>query len=170
MNYRIVATMLILYGYFLVACTSTPSITKPLTGVAPLTALENATIQPRPEFINTVFPKELEIIASDMFERKICVDLLTGPLIQPNDHLSYSDIYERMSLTINGEYKDLLEEDNIVRPMLATDEVNNMSYPAGPFWSCWRAILASGIHEVKFSFRQTSGDVKEYTWYFELSE
>lgn len=123
------------------------------------------------------------MIAHELFyASSICVEPVATLLVQEGDSfVDYVDyiagvvrdglIEQRMELLVDGKGMDYLWSDRGFPIDLPTRE------PEGPRTSfiewasyCWHAPLGVGVHEVTFRFHQTSGDVKEYTWYFELSE
>lgn len=181
----------------LVSCTkngSTPSLETGLpSSMATVAWIETPTYEERPEFIAAVSPPESVIIPfelyhhfseasighgivdiEDGFHSSICVRPSLRFLVQPGDILLDEHlIWERMDLLVNGA------------PMEAYNKVFQRGLPMGSTsdgparsdtaWIegdtyCWKAPLEKGRWQATFQFRQTSGDVKTYTWNFEIRE
>ncbi len=118
------------------------------------------------------------------YQSSICVNLYTEPLIQEGDLLTggvelvggerveREEIKNRMELLVNGSpITKEAEQQSGVLVLLPTRE------PVGPRTEfiedgnyCWEVPLGLGQHQVTFRFYQTSGDIKEYNWYFEIIE
>jgi hypothetical protein len=150
-------------------------------------------LQPRPEFIQLVGPVEYSIVESDFyhferpgdgisitwamnggFESAICVKPLLRPLIEKGDYLlDISDMWERMTLLVDGEPKEPYGSSGfgaptlLGAPNLLSEEEQETQWLTGTDY-CWRAPLETGVHDVVFQIRQTSGDVHEYQWLFEI--
>jgi hypothetical protein len=60
----------------------------------------------------------------------------------------------------------------IVRTLLAerVEPDGTITPWSPPHTPCWHAPVGLGRHEATFQFRQTSGDIQSYTWYFEIVE
>lgn len=155
-----------------------------------LLTLDENPVQPRPDYIQGVSPLEYSIVPVEVFEYKnpnyeqlglkdvesgfqktICVDFfLDPPLVEPGDQLLDSDVIsKRMTLFVNGEAVNLTGGGM----RMGTERISptiEARWVSGHQTECWEALLSSGRHEVKFQFRQTSGNIAEYIWYFQISE
>lgn len=77
----------------------------------------------------------------------------------------------RMTLLVNGqpvEYDGYRGWTVLGLPPTREPSGPRTEYIAGADY-CWIAPVGVGPHEVIFEFRQTSGDVKRYRWFFEIS-
>jgi hypothetical protein len=162
------------------------------TIVPALIRMELMPVQPRPSFIDDISPPEYAVVPQNIYDRRlentqvnamgtiedgfrasICIDLNLEPLVQQGDDFSRSDIgSERVALFANGLPMELSTE-RLSKSVLIMDDTEKpieewTLYPAGVEMICWKAPLNVGIHEALFTFKQTSGDIQEYTWYFEI--
>lgn len=145
-------------------------------------------IQPRPEFVRLVGPAEYSVVESDFyhfkeagvdgiritgamrngFQSAICVNPFLRPLIQQGDDLrDISILWDRMTLLVDGEQKEPYGNAGLGLPVWLSEEDQKTQWVEGDDY-CWFAPLQSGIHEVVFQFQQTSGEVQEYKWFFEI--
>lgn len=139
----------------------------------------------RADFILDLFPKEnskfsyafyhaksgaINLVVEDAekigYESSICIDPYFPVLIQRGDNWQINDMMERMRLVVNEkEIKDVVASGNTVSASLAdipdTEWVDGASY-------CWLVPLEVGTHQAEFSFMQSPGDVKSYSWQFEI--
>ena len=167
--------------------TPTPIITLPKLNIP--------TFEARPNFIEAITPEEYSIIPVSLyihteigveetlsafrignvigFASSICVRPFLEPLVQTGDNFLHSkQLQERMELWVD-DY--LMEKHNFVLYGLAVipepNSVlgNNTNWIEGADY-CWKAPLNVGQHQAIFRFLQTSGDIQEYIWYFEISE
>lgn len=160
------------------------------TATPHLPLLAEIPLQPRPDYINGVSPLEYSIVPIEVFEYKnpnyellglkdvesgfqktICVDfLLDTPLVEPGDQLLDSNVIsKRMTLFVNGEAMKLTGGGMSMGVEMEFPTIE-ARWVSGHQTECWEAPLRSGRHEVKFQFRQTSGNIAEYIWYFQISE
>lgn len=118
------------------------------------------------------------------FQSSICINLFALPLIQEGDRLGVGseiigevvveteEMTDRMELFVDGRSVETgASEQSGILFVLPTQE------PKGPRTDfvedgdyCWKVPLNVGIHEVAFRFHQTSGNIKAYTWHFEIVE
>lgn len=116
------------------------------------------------------------------FQSSICVNLFAQHLAQEGDMLiggtgirdavevEMEGMEDRMEILVNGR---LVETDIIsqyglpFRVPTREPESPHTSFLDGADY-CWKVPLSAGEHEVTFRFHQTSGDIKEYTWYIEI--
>lgn len=117
------------------------------------------------------------------FQSSICLDLFARLLAQEGDILTggtaiidgveveREEMEDRMELLVD---KNLVEtEASTQYDILSFLPTREPESPRTYFVSadyCWEVPLPVGKHEVTFRFHQTSGDMKTYTWYFEISE
>ncbi|MCL4872314.1 MAG: hypothetical protein KJ063_25415 [Anaerolineae bacterium] len=167
-------------------------VTPTATATPPFPFMAKPMSTPRADFIEAVSPPENRVIPHDVYTRQpavgevgfgfglnaelICVQPVAILLVQEGDIFvdDWQDgekLWGRMELWVNGQAAKYMGNARGFPYSLPTRE------PEGPrtdFFEwvsyCWEAPLGIGVHEVTFRFRQTSGDVKEYTWHFELSE
>lgn len=165
------------------------------TPIATLPKQNIPTLEARPNFIEAITPREYSIIPLSFyihteigveetlktarignvigFASSICVRPFLEPLVQTGDNfLRSGKIQERMELWIDN---NLMEKHNFVLYGLAvipgpdSQLGDNTNWVEGADY-CWKAPLTVGQHKAIFYFQQTSGDIQEYTWYFEISE
>lgn len=172
----------------IVACT--PTFTS-LTPMATLAKMNIVPLRPRPDYISEVSPEEYTVVPINIFQYRpeqitivgmgsieggfrstICVDLNLEPLVQKGDTLTdYEGFSDRLFLSVNGEHMQLSDE-SLFRGVINGKTENDgtqTSWGTGNYL-CWITPLDSGRHEVTFQFRQTSGEIQEYSWLFEISE
>lgn len=161
---------------------------------ATLGIMEMAPIQPRPLYIQAIGPEEYSVVPLDLFnyipkgqenvgmavgdpedgyQSTICLLLSGETLAQEGDDLSQDGIMvERMALLVNNEPMETVNSIQMGIPTVRmSDEVDGIRtiWVEGEDW-CWHAPLGPGQHRITFKFRQTSGDIQEYTWFFEIRE
>jgi hypothetical protein len=176
-----------------------------LTPVPTLVKMENAIVEPRPNFISALTPPEYYIVPISLynyhpegvfmlgvsdydpmapdsyefgFQSSICIKPRIELLIQQGDIFVQRNqegerLEERMELFINGKLVEagvagiaggLIYDQPTQEPQsLRTIGIIGAGY-------CWKVPLSVGQHEVTFRFHQTSGDIKTYTWHFEISQ
>lgn len=162
----------------------------PPTPTSPVFPMMDTTlIEPRPEFIRLVSPIEYSIVEFDFystefdgpggirissaltngFDSTVCVNPRMIALVQKGDILLVSDdLWNRMTLLVNGEEKERFSESGLgARAWLPDDR--DTKYIEGDDY-CWFSPLQPGVHEAVFQFQQTSGDVQEYRWLFTIVE
>ncbi|WP_420631649.1 hypothetical protein [Candidatus Leptofilum sp.] len=107
------------------------------------------------------------------FKSEVCLEISLGTLAQVGDDFSEnSSILERIKISINNE--DLTDVTAGHMHLVSTDLVNSegeiLMSGVGDAVACGKALLAPGLQEVTFEFRQTSGEIKSYSWQFEIIE
>ncbi len=159
-------------------------------------AMTMSVLEPRPYFIQAVAPKEYRIVplglynyipegtigygieAFDLdipssqipaYQSSVCVRPLAELLVQKGDDFGGTRGNEdkfkgRMDLLVNGELKDGVQSSGGV--LSRTDGWETVWIEGADY--CWKVPLGTGQHQVTFRFHQTSGDIQEYTWYFEI--
>ncbi len=95
--------------------------------------------------------------------------------MQQGDDFSRSDIgSDRVALFANGLPMELSTERLSKSVLIMEDTEKSIEewtlYPVGIEMICWKAPLKIGVHEVLFAFKQTSGDIQEYTWFLKLKK
>ena len=151
------------------------------------------TIEPRPEFILETSPSESEVISIDMFEAKndgpgiatdiwddvnaydsqICLKVETSILAQEgDDFIQGTTVRERISMAVDGQEMKDVSVNSVLLQGIHVVDANGQYIKMGiePKLICAYADIGSGVHEVLFQFRQTSGDILEYRWSFALQE
>jgi len=146
------------------------------------------TLQPRPEFIVRVSPEESSRVpwwvykgefeqgpgfrdAEEGFASMVCIEPDLGALVQDGDHFIADTIDERMELIVDGIPRSSttgLVRGSIVDNLKDLESREVLSTFPGFYNLCWSAPVGRGIHQVTFRFRQTSGDIQEYVWQFEI--
>lgn len=153
--------------------------------------MDLATIEPRPAFLNAVSPPEYSIIVPHLyyysadlavghgifdfragFDSSVCVRPVVGQLVQKGDDFTDSSLtQERIELLVNGKAMEW-HAGTLIGGTPGVQSHDDMTYTKWIEGSdyCWKTPLGLGRHEVTFQFRQTSGDVQAYSWYFEIQE
>jgi hypothetical protein len=170
---------------------ATISVTRMVTPTAtPLT-----TSQPRPPYILSETPAAAAVIqwneyASAPNPSMICVEFSPATVVEPGDHFIESEITERTTLFVNGEQFDkyprpikhtvIVEGEVVVLDDYHKLETFNQvvdrdgqviaSWYGDGLAICWLAELLPGTHQAEFQFRQTSGTIQSYHWFFTLTE
>lgn len=163
---------------------------RPTPTLPPFPMMDVAPIQPRPDFVQLVGPLEYSIVHSDFyhltaegvggiritgtmrngFQSAICVRPFIRELIQQGDNFSELPIlWDRMTLLVDGEQKERYGSSGLGLPVWLSEEDQETQWVEGEDY-CWFTPLQLGIHEVAFQFRQTSGDIQEYKWLFEIGD
>lgn len=161
---------------------------RPTATLPPFLLMEVAPVQPRPDFVQLVGPLEYSIVDSDFyhltpegvggiritgtmrngFQSAICVRPFMRELVQQGDNFNKLPIlWDRMTLLVDGEQKESYGHSGLGLTVWLSEEDQETQWIEGEDY-CWFAPLQSGIHEVAFQFRQTSGDIQEYKWLFEI--
>ncbi len=151
------------------------------------------TARPRLNFVEDTAPSESQILSKSVYEgwqdeprgqledwedlegyrSDVCLKVRTGLLAQNGDDFSDDSTFEkRVKLFV-----DDLESEHL-RAFSTSIELINVGDKDGnvlirgvmPRAICGRYDLKPGVHEVLFQFRQTSGDILEYRWQFELTK
>jgi hypothetical protein len=92
-------------------------------------------------------------------------------LVQKGDDFADTEsVLERIELRVDGEERDLVSGWDGLLDIEVQEEGEFYARFGGPYVFCWHAPVGVGVHLVSFQFRQTSGDIKEYTWYFAVAE
>lgn len=156
--------------------------------------MERQPVQPRPNFIQAVSPEEYTIVPVDLYnyspsdikvvksatgdpkdgyQSTICLRLSGEPLAQEGDDLTKDgEMGKRMGLYVNDVQMKITNSVQAGVPVITMPKDPNeiqTSWIEGDDY-CWKAPLRPGEHKVVFTFRQTSGNLLEYIWYFEISE
>lgn len=163
---------------------------RPTATLPPFPLMEVAPVQPRPDFVQLVGPLEYSIVDSDFyhltpegvggiritgtmrngFQSAICVRPIIRELVQQGDNFSeLPTLWDRMTLLVDGEQKESYGISGLGLPVWLSEEDQETQWIEGEDY-CWFAPLLSCIHEVAFQFRQTSGDIQEYKWLFEIGD
>lgn len=161
---------------------------RPMPTLPPFHMMDVAPIQPRPDFVQLVGPLEYSIVNSDFyhltpegvggiritgtvrngFQSAICVRPFIRELIQQGDNFGELPIlWDRMTLLVDGEQKERYGSSGLGLSVWLSEEDQETQWIEGEDY-CWFSPLQSGIHEVAFQFRQTSGDIQEYKWLFAI--
>ena len=152
--------------------------------------MEIATVQPKPEFIDQINPPEYSIVPEEaftgkvenslapsageevrLFESAICLRPVMNELVEPGDDFSNRQgPVDRMKLLVDGN--DWGEATKTYDGLLSIPDEDGTTFTVGADFCWWvpESFNLLGRHEVTFRFTQTSGNVKEYTWYFEVVE
>ena len=165
------------------------------TLIPTLAKMSLPTLLPRPNYIQVVGPEEYTVVPIALynyfpvgvvghgidssgsleqgFQSSICVRPLLEPLVQKGDDFDEQEIWDRMELLADGEvmnaYLQVFSRGLPAIPKPESPLGSDTRWIEGGDY-CWYAPLGIGHHEVIFRFRQTSGDVQEYIWYFEIGE
>jgi hypothetical protein len=150
------------------------------------------TSQPRPGFIHNVSPLESSEISLSLYEvdrrdgyatqsgiyiagalrvaeigynKTVCVELGVESLVQSGDDLTTPDsVLERIQLSVdNVRLSQVVDQDSLLE-LISTESATW----SGPYTFCWLAELGLGDHHAVFQFRQASGVIHEYDWYFAI--
>jgi hypothetical protein len=152
-------------------------------------------LQPHPDYIVSTKPAAATVIewneyASDPNASMICVELSLATLVEPGDHFIQNEIAERTTLFVNDKQSDeypkprehtiVIEGEEVVlddyhelytfSQVVDRDGQVIASWEGEGLLNCWLAELLPGTHEAEFQFRQTSGTVQSYRWFFTLME
>lgn len=110
------------------------------------------------------------------FQTSICIEPKMELLIQEGDKLTDFEgderPEERMELFVDGKLVEPGPGGSLsgllyVPPTREPESPRTEAIVAAGY--CWKVPLSVGKHEVTYRFHQTSGDIKAYTWYFEIS-
>lgn len=98
----------------------------------------------------------------------VCVRLTVAPLVQDGDELGTDVIPKRVMFFFDG-----IEMGSPIAGIFLTvkyvEQTTSLTTWAGPYHDlCWLVPAKIGNHEAIFSFKQTSGDIQEYHWLFEV--
>ena len=144
--------------------------------------------EPRPEFIECVGPEESSLVTQELYNgsyyevagcrrvedgyaSSICVSFSLDTLVQRGDDLVTDDrIFERIELLVDDS--TTLDQPHTIWSGGVLSFQGEIGDPHTR-WSaidagCWKVPLSVGVHKVSFLFRQTSGDIQSYTWYFAI--
>jgi hypothetical protein len=166
-----------------------PALSPTTVGPTPPRTLSPA-VQSRPEFVIGVSPEEGSAIPVKIYEHvgaeqpvglhsresgyatTVCVDFSLSPLVQRGDNLVDTiSIQERVELVIDGWTAGDVTSGIVWGPEGEAGPRDNPD----TFWSerqtyCWHAPLDVGIHQARFRFHQTSGELREYAWHFTITD
>jgi hypothetical protein len=112
----------------------------------------------------------------------VCVEFSGGPpLWQPGDDFTdFAVVSERVTLLVDGRiFSEIVGGSQFLSiigldpeaydPPELYDEVKE-KLKFGVYTFCWRADLETDVHMATFQFRQTSGEVQEYSWHFAITK
>ena len=146
------------------------------------------TAPPRPDFISEVGPVESSVLSLEVCEAEysqvegmhdsetgyassVCVDPDLDYLVQKGDDFADAEsVLERIELRVDGEEREVADWLDMLLDIEMLQDGEVYARFGGPYVFCWHAPAGAGTHMVSFQFRQTSGDIKEYTWYFAVTE
>jgi len=146
------------------------------------------TAQPRPDFISKVGPEESSILSLETYETEyvhaigmrnletgyastVCVEPDLGYLVQKGDDFAdMESVLGCIELRVDGEEREVADGLDRLLDIEVLQDGEVYARFGGPYVFCWHAPVGVGVHLVSFQFRQTSGDIKEYTWYFAVTE
>lgn len=163
-----------------------------------LAAMDMPIMQLRPDFIQAVAPKEYRKVPLDLYndipegivgygigafdlgissslepgyQSAICVRPLARLLVQEGDDFGSTRkneemFKERMELFVDGEVREMTQP-TIDKGLLEVVGNWETVWIEGADY-CWAVSLDIGSHKVTFRYHQTSGNIREYTWYFEI--
>jgi hypothetical protein len=161
--------------------------------IRPPTPTPLPTLEALPEFILEAWPKAAgrvsqEFYQSDLsgemlyegsrsveefgYNSNICVYLDVAPVIQKDDQImSYEDVIQRVKFYLNGQKLSPKKDDRWahVEIEIFYPELSPNTRSGAPFWLCWPAELAIGMHQARLEFRQTDGTIQSYDWFFEIT-
>jgi len=169
-----------------------------LSSCSPNSVRETATplpivIEPRPDFVLETAPSETQILPISLFEAKasepgglladqwedldgydssVCLKTGTGLLAQIGDDFrDNSTMIPRVTMMVDDVETNVIGVNGILLQSINVGDAdgNILMWGAAPKLICGYFLLESGVHEVLFQFRQTSGDVLEYRWQFGLT-
>lgn len=180
--------VMILLLLFVSGCTkptvSVGAISVPTTPT-PLPPMPHA--EPTPDYL-VVFPRPGSVLTTTEYSElgrsigwsdgadKICVGVNPGEVMEPGD-LSDGDRWlSTTHLVVDGLRVD--KYDSVLKKNLSgreyrdkdTGELLYKAPDGSPFSVCYDAELTMGRHTVSYVIQQTSGNILEYTWYFEIVE
>ncbi|MBK9053077.1 MAG: hypothetical protein IPL78_19855 [Chloroflexi bacterium] len=142
--------------------------------------------EPRPEIIMRVSPAESASIPLNVYQAEVenaigftdslgvynanvCVMLADGRLARQGESFTDKDsLLERNSMFVDDQQLEVHSVVFIGFSDESDDGQKKFSFVEPPI-ICWRAPLDVGLHEAEFQFRQTSGDIQSYSWFFLLT-
>lgn len=122
---------------------------------------------------------ELDFLLVDLpeaakgFNSTICVKFQLHLLVQKGDYFNdLESVANHLRLVVNGEdQSNIIVEFSETMGFYRGDVENPEATWGGPdYIFCWLVPLEVGVHPVAFSFRQSSGTVQQYEWYFTIVE
>jgi hypothetical protein len=146
------------------------------------------TAQPRPDFIRGVGPEESSVVSLKTYEAEysqvvgmrdletgyastVCVRPDISHLVQKGDYFADTEsVLERVELRVDDVQREVAVSSNGLLDIEVLRDGEVYARFGGPYAFCWHAPVGVGTHVVSFQFRQTSGDIKEYSWYFAVTE
>jgi hypothetical protein len=146
------------------------------------------TAPPRPDFISEVGPEESSVLSLETYEAEyshvvgmrnletgfastVCLSPDLGYLVQKgDDFIDTESVLQRIELRVDGEEREIADWLDRLLDVEKLQDGEVYARFGGPYIFCWHAPVGTGTHLVSFQFRQTSGDIKEYTWYFAVTE
>ncbi len=146
--------------------------------------------QSRPNFVLDTLPKESQILHLSEFEitgepielvdnwetvtafsSQICIKI--DNYAQVGDDFSDSfEIVDRVTLQVDDKPVDEIGATGVTLEAIRVLDSNGqvLMEGIGPKLICGKVNLQTGNHEVFFQFRQTTGNLLQYQWVFELIE
>lgn len=155
---------------------------------SPPPAFSLPTAQPHPDFIRCVSPEESSVIPMSVYRAEhaqvigirkpedgyastVCVNFSLASLVQSGDDFTDDVVLERVNLEVDGVTRPPAGELYNAGLLWSKGPPNNSDAQwGGPYTLCWQVPVDVGIHQAHFQFRQTSGDIQEYVWYFAVIE
>ena len=107
------------------------------------------------------------------YKSQVCIEIIGGALGQEGDNFTDSEtVLNRIEFIVDGAgLTDLTANPTSLELLVSLDSQGEVLVAgAGPIAVCGEANLDLGWHNVIFEFRQTSGDIKTYSWQFELTK
>lgn len=141
----------------------------------------------RPESIMRVSPSESETLPLETYlsevenavgftdslgayNANVCVQLSSVELARQGENFADLESFlDRNSMYVDGQKVEVHSQVFIGYTDESGEGGTKFDFVEHPI-ICWRAPLNVGLHEAEFQFRQTSGDMQNYTWYFLLTD
>jgi hypothetical protein len=91
--------------------------------------------------------------------------------VELGDYFDHQAAVSRTSLFVDGEGAGRWHEYGAAEPLMQWVDPSGkvLASWSGPYTVCWQVNLAPNKHEAEFQFRQTSGTVQSYRWFFDLT-
>ncbi|NJN53521.1 MAG: hypothetical protein HC804_01475 [Anaerolineae bacterium] len=148
------------------------------------------TIQARPSFVLETLPRESQVLRLSEFEAigepielvddwdtvtiydsQICLKI-DNYAQAGDDFTDPVKVVERVTLLVDSKPVDEIGAGGVTLEAIRVVDSDGqiLMQGVGPQLVCGKTDLQIGFHEVMFQFRQTSGNLLEYQWKFELTE
>jgi hypothetical protein len=119
------------------------------------------------EYIRTSGMRDLE----SGYASTTCVAPDLDYLVQKGDDFADAEsVLERITLSVDGEEREVADWLDMLLYIEMLQDGEVYARFGGPYVFCWHAPVGVGMHLASFQFRQTSGDIKEYSWHFAVTE